>query len=371
MDSNHGAVLTCRSVLARLAQPRAVIRNPLKRHVKPILFTPQELRPGRTVLLRVGLLVGILFLIFLVLLIDREGLRDNADGHVSTSDVFYFTMVTITTVGYGDIVPVTPRARLIDALFLTPARFFIWFIFLGTAYQLAVRRYVEEYRMATLQSQLADHVIVCGLGRTGLSAVKEMLAKGKDPQKILVVELSEDRVKRAIQQGVVAIRGDATKEAVLKDTVLDKAKALVASAGRDDTNALILLTARHLNPSLRIIVSANEEENVKLFRQGGANAIVAPASFGGFLVAGAVEQSHCVEYFEDLLTSGGRVNLVERVVGPEEAGKRAADLFPEVLLRVYREGTVISLWEFREDGRLKENDTVLLLIPVTPTPQHP
>lgn len=315
--------------------------------------------------------MGSLFLVFLVLLADRNGLRDNADGHVSTTDVLYFTMVTITTVGYGDIVPVTPRARLIDAFFLTPARFFIWFIFLGTAYQLAVRHYVEEYRMAALQSQLADHVIVCGFGRTGLAAVKEMLAKGKDPQKILVVELSEDRVKRAIQEGVVAIRGDATKEAVLKDTVLDKAKALIASAGRDDTNALILLTARHLNPSLRIIVSANEEENVKLFRQGGANAIVAPASFGGFLVAGAVDQGHWVDYFEDLLTSGGRVNLVERVVGPDEAGRRAADLFPEVLLRVYREGTVISLWEFREDGRLMENDTILLLVPVTPAPQHP
>ncbi len=348
-----------------------MIRNPLQRHAKPILFTPQELRPGRTVLVRAGLLVGILSLVFLVLLLDRDGLRDNLDGEVSATDILYFTMVTITTVGYGDIVPVTARARLIDAFFLTPARFFVWFIFLGTAYQLAVRRYVEEYRMATLQSQLAEHVIVCGLGRTGLSAVKEMLAKGKDPQKILVVDLSEDRVKLAIQVGVVAIRGDATKEAVLRDTVLDKARALIASAGRDDTNALILLTARHLNPSLRIIVSVNEDENVKLFRQGGANAIVAPASLGGFLVAGAVDQAHCVEYFEDLLTSGGRVTLVERVVGPEEVGKRAADLFPEVLLRVYREGTVLSLWEFREEGRLNENDTILLLIPVTPAPPPP
>ena len=348
-----------------------MIRNPLKRLAKPILFTPEELRPGRTVLVRAGLLLGILFLIFLVLLFDRQGLRDNADGDVSTLDVLYFTMVTITTVGYGDIVPVTPSARLIDALFLTPARFFIWFIFLGTAYQLAVRRYVEEFRMATLQSQLTDHVIVCGLGHTGLSAVKELLAKGRDPRQILVVELSEDRVKRAVQEGVVAMRGDATKEAVLKDAVLDKARALIASTGRDDSNALILLTARHLNASLRIIVSAKEQENIKLFRQGGANAIVAPASFGGSLLAGAVDQGHWVEYFEDLLTSGGRVNLVERVVGPEEAGKRPADLFPEVLLRVHREGTVISLWEFREEGRLKENDTILLLTPVTPAPRHP
>lgn len=322
-------------------------------------------------LVRAGLLLSLLALVFLVLLFDREGLRDNTDGDVSTLDVLYFTMVTITTVGYGDIVPVTHRARLLDAVFLTPARFFIWFIFLGTAYQLAVRRYVEEYRMASLQSQLTEHVIICGLGHTGLSAVKELLAKGWDPQRVLVVELSEERVQRAVQEGVVAIRGDATKEAVLKDAVLHKARALIATTGRDDSNALILLTARHLNQGLRIIVGAKEAENIKLFRQGGANAIVAPSSFGGSLLAGAVDQNHSVEYFEDLLTSGGRVNLVERVVGPEEAGKRPADLFPEVLLRVHREGSILSLWEFGEDGRLKENDTILILVPVTSAPQRP
>jgi voltage-gated potassium channel len=341
-----------------------VIRNPLQRLAKPVLFTPEELRPGRTILVRVGLLLGVLLVVFLVLLADRNGLRDHADGYVSVLDVLYFTMVTITTVGYGDIVPVTPEARLIDSLFLTPARFFIWFIFLGTAYQLAVRRYVEEYRMATLQSQLNNHVIVCGLGHTGLSAVKELLAKGSDPKQILVVEPSEERARMAVDEGLVAIRGNATQEAVLKDAVIDKARAVIVSAGRDDTNALILLTARHLNPSIRIIVSAKEEENVKLFRQGGATTIVSPASFGGYLVAAAVEQSHYVEYFEDLLTSGGRVNLVERIVGQEDVGKSAAELHPEVLLRVYREGKIISLWEFRDGGRLVENDAILLLTPV-------
>ena len=345
-----------------------MIRNPLQPSSAPIVFTPQLLNPGRTIAIRAGMLLGMLVLIFLVLLLDREGLRDHADGQVSTLDVLYFTLVTITTVGYGDIVPVTQTARLIDAFFLTPARFIVWFVFLGTAYQLAVRRYVEEIRMASVQSQLNAHVIVCGLGHTGLSAVKELVARGRNPGQILVVELNESRVRRAIEENVVAIRGDATQESVLRDAMLDKASAVIVSAGRDDTNALILLTVRHLHPSLRIIVSAKEEENVKLFRQGGASAIVSAASFGGYLVAGAVDQGHSVEYFRDLLTSGGRVTLAERVVGPEDAGKSSAELFPDVLLRVYREGTVISLWEFRDSGRLRENDTILVLRPVTPPP---
>ncbi len=332
-----------------------------------VLFTPEELRPGRILLFRLCLVLLVFCTVFLVLWLDRAGLRDQVDGVVSFADVVYFSMITITTVGYGDIVPVTQRARLIDALFLTPIRFFIWFVFLGTAYQLAVRKYMEEYHMAALQAQLTEHVIVCGLGHTGLSAVKELLAKGADCKQILVIEPNADRIQRAIEQGLSALRADATHESVLKDAVLEKAKAVIISAGRDDTNALILLTARHLNPQARIIVSAKEEENVKLFRQGGATTIISPASFGGYLVAAAVEGGYSVDYFEDLLTSGGRVNLVERTATAEEVGKTAAELLPELLVRVYREGAVLTLSDLQGQERLKENDTVLLLHPVQPT----
>ena len=337
-------------------------QQPSSRPQGRFLFTPEELKPGRTILVRLGLILVIFLAVFLIMWLDRDGMQDKLDGEISFTDIVYFSMITITTVGYGDIVPVTPRARLIDALLLTPIRFFIWFLFLGTAYQIAARRYMEDYKMITLQAQLRDHVIVCGLGHTGLSAVKEMLAKGKDPKQILVIEADENRVRRANEQGVIAFRGDASQESVLKEAILEKARAVIVSAGRDDTNALILLTARHMNPAIRLIVSAKEEENIKLFRQGGASAIISPASFGGYLVAAAVEQTHCIDYFEDLLTSGGRVNLVQRPVRPQEIGKTAADLLPEVLLRVYREGAILSFWDFQQDREhLKENDTLLLI----------
>ncbi|TKS59509.1 MAG: hypothetical protein EWM72_02077 [Nitrospira sp.] len=252
-------------------------------------------------------------------------------------------MVTLTTVGYGDIVPVTPRTRLIDTLVVMPARIAVWLLFLGTAYQLIIRRYMEDYRMATLKTALGRLVIVCGFGNTGAAAVKELLAKGTDPKQILVIDHQENRARAAAGCGVAALQGNCTQEATLRDAVLEKANALIIAAGRDDTSALILLTARHLNPSIRIIVSAKEEENIKLFRQGGANSIVAPATFGGYALAAAVDQSHMVQYLEDLLTSGGRVHLIERQIREEEIGKTAADLKPAIVLRVYRGNTVIHL----------------------------
>ncbi len=146
--------------------------------------------------------------------------------------------------------------------------------------------------------------------------------------------------------------------------MIEKAKALIIAAGRDDTSALILLTARHLNAAIRIIVSANEAENVKLFRQGGANSIVSPSTFGGYALANAVDQAHMVQYMEDLLTAGGRVNLIERPVRAEEVGKTAVDLKPNIVLRVYRGDTIISMTEVQGGRRFESGDLLVLLIPV-------
>lgn len=331
-----------------------------------ILITPNGWSPAKILGTRL-LLVFLLFcFVFTLLWADREGLRDQADGELSFSDVVYFTMITVTTVGYGDIVPVSTRARLLDALVVTPVRFGIWFLFLGTAYQLIIRQYMEEYRMAKLQANLDDHIIVCGFGHTGMSATKELLARGTRAEQILVIDKSEERVRVAGALGIAAFQADSTQESVLRDAVIDKAKAVIIAAGVDDSNALILLTARHLNPKIRIIVSAKEEENVKLFKTGGADAILSPATFGGYILAAAVDQGHMVQYLDDLLTTRGNVALVERTVRPNEIGKSPADLHPDLLLRLYRKKTKYSYVDLDQAGPLQEGD-IMVLFTTSPT----
>ncbi len=330
-----------------------------------MVYTPSDLDPVRTLMIRFGIVLLLFGLLIGVLWLDRDGLQDHSDANVSFSDVVYFTMVTVTTVGYGDIVPVTPRARMIDALVVTPVRIFIWIIFLGTAYQLALRQFTEVFRMAKLQSKLDQHVLVCGFGHTGYSAVKELLAKGTDPEHIIVIDPGDDRVRTAVELGVVALKGDATQEDLLQHgAFLSVAKAVIIASGRDDTNALILLTVRNLNSHCRVIVSAKEEENVKLFRQGGAQTIISPATYGGYMLAAAVDQQYLAEYLEDFLTAGGKVNIVERVVQGDDVGKTGNDLQPDVLLRVYRHGTILSPWEFQDGQRLESGDVMLLFRPV-------
>src|SRR5690349_20091740 len=116
---------------------------------------------------------------------------------MSVADLVYFTMVTVATVGYGDIVPVTARARLIDAFFIVPIRIGIWFIFLGTAYQFVIQRVIEEFRMKRLQKQLSDHIVVCGYGLSGSIAVRELLESGVDPSTIIVIDAQQQALEAA------------------------------------------------------------------------------------------------------------------------------------------------------------------------------
>ncbi len=215
--------------------------------------------------------------------------------------------------------------------------------------------------MAKVQAALRDHIIVCGFGYTGWSTAKELLAKGTEPDRLVIIEPREERVRAAIELGLVAFRGDAAQEIMLQHAVVQRAKAVIITAGRDDTNALILLTARHLNPTVEILVSAVEEENVKLFRQGGATGIISPSTFGGYLLADAVGHPHFMDYVQDLLTAGSRVSLIERPVEPNEIGCIATALKPDIVLRLYRRGTVIHFWDLQEGQKMEAGDVLLIL----------
>lgn len=188
---------------------------------------------------RVGLVFALIAVVLLLHWVGRDGLKDNLDNHISFVDVLYFTTVTVTTVGYGDIVPVTPEARLFESLFVTPIRLFVWLIFLGTAYSLFLRNILYRWRMARIQADLHNHIIVTGFGTSGQEAVHELLARGTDPREIVVIDGSEAALELAEAQGCNILCGDSTRDRTLKDVAIHRARSMIVSAGRDDTSILI------------------------------------------------------------------------------------------------------------------------------------
>ncbi len=325
-----------------------------------ILFTRADASPERILISRILLVVLLVALVVAVMWWDRGGLKDNIDGHVSFVDVIYFTMVTITTVGYGDIVPVSERARLIDGLFITPIRLFIFFIFLGTAYQFVVQKLFEEYRMARLQRHLKGHIIICGYGHTGRVAARELAAKGYPKDQIIVIDSSQQVLQEAADDGFAALRGDAAREAILMKAGIQKAEAVIITPGRDDTNILIVLTVRQLNPNVRILSGVKEAENVKLVKQGGADMIVSPSKVGGYMLADAIDRAYTVDYLYDLMTAGGDINLVERPARADEIGQMARAVAEGLVLGVHRAGEKINFWDLPQTP-LREGDILLVI----------
>ena len=325
-----------------------------------ILFASAEARPGRVLASRALLVLCLFGLVTGVLWLDRDGIRDQIDGELSFIDLVYFVVVSLTTVGYGDIVPVTERARLIDAIIITPARLFVWLVFVGTAFELFFHKGLERIRMARLQQQLRDHVVVCGYGHSGRTAALELVRRGTPAGDIVVVDTSEGLLQEAATAGHIGLRGDATMERTLRDAGVERAGAVILATGRDDTNALAALTVRQLNSRVRLIASVREEENAPLLRQAGADVTVSPAQLSGFLLADSVSNRHINDFVLDVLSSGGRLLMVERPVMPDEVGKAPGLIGRSMILRIYREGKPVGFWE-PEGQRIEQGDIVVAL----------
>jgi voltage-gated potassium channel len=284
-----------------------------------------ESSPVAAILRRLALAASLIVFSIAVIWLTRDGIRDHvqAGRPLGFVDALYFAVVSLTTLGYGDISPVTTEARLVNTFLLTPIRVFLWVLFLGTAYELTVLRLQlrEDRQMRELHDRLAEHVIVCGYGVKGRAILDELVAHGHPREQIVVIDPSEDAVQEASSDGVAAFRGDASSEALLQAAAIDKAAYVLAVPNRDDACVLICLTVRSLAPDVELIAAAREEENIKLLYGAGANLVIAPSVSGGRLIASAVRQHAVPHFLEDLLAFGDGLTVAEHVVASHEAGR--------------------------------------------------
>ena len=334
-----------------------IVWRPLRRAVKVPVWADAGIR-----------LSGALALVFIVVLIhwlDRDGLVDHHDGQVSFLDVVYFTMISITTTGFGDIAPISDRSRLVEAVIVTPIRFAVIFIFVGTAYNFLIKHSWEKFRMKRIQERLEGHIAVLGFGVSGSQAVVELIARGTEPERIVVMDLVADRLKDAEALGCNVIEADASRDESLEAIRIAQASTVLVSAGRDDTAILIVLTVRHLAPKMPISVVIRAEDNEILARQAGADNVINPIRFTGLLLAGSAKGSHIADYLSDLASVSGEVHLVEREALPEEIGRSLDALATRGRgLRICRNGEEIGFWEPGAQA-IEEGD---IIVEIQPTP---
>ncbi len=277
--------------------------------------------PVRALVLRLLIAAGALLAAASIVYFGREGYVDgNSDTPISFGDAMYYATVSLSTTGYGDIAPVTDRARLWTTLAITPLRLVFLIVLVGTTVELLTERSRQAFRIERWRRWVRDHTVVVGYGTKGRAAVETLLGDGSDPVDIVVVDTDRGRLDAASAQGLVTVAGDASRSSVLRIAGVDRAAAIVVATNRDDTAVLVTLTARQLAPKVRIVAAVQESENVRLLRQSGADSVVVSAETAGRLLGMATTTPRVVDVVDDLITPEDGLVIGERPVEGSEVG---------------------------------------------------
>jgi voltage-gated potassium channel len=317
--------------------------------------------PARRLIVRMGLALALLAFVTLVAYFGREGYRDAAGGTIGLLDALYYATVSITTTGYGDIAPITDGARLATTLLVTPARIVFLIILVGATIEVLTERTRLAVRERLWRQHLKDHTIVCGFGTKGRAAIGTLLAAGAPQDQIVIIDHDRDVIEEATRGGFAAIHGSASRAAVLEQAEVERAASIIVASDRDDSAVLVTLTAREHNPGATIVASAREAENVHLLRQSGADSVILSSGAAGQLLGQAVTSPHIVEVLEDLLAVGEGLDIVERAVGPDEAGRTLQDMpDPDPVIAVVRDHDVLRFDDERV-STLQAGDRLICL----------
>lgn len=312
-----------------------------------------------------AILVGTVLLVYL----DREGYGDSADGAVSFLDSVYYATVTLSTTGYGDITPRTGTARAINAFVITPARIIFLVLLIGTTLEVLASEGRAQLRAASWRKRMKDHVIVIGYGTKGRSAVATLLRDNGDHSAVVVVDRDDLAREEAAADGLAVVPGDATRADVLRRALVERAKTVIVTTDRDDTNILATLTARRLNPTVHLVVCVRERDNMPLARQSGADSVIPSADSVGQLMGLSTVSPHLGAVMEDLLTYGDGLEVAERGVLGTEVGLRP-DALPDRVLAVIRGGSLMH-WFDPGLGSIERGDRVVVVRPAEEKPWAP
>lgn len=299
--------------------------------------------PLRALSRRLAVAIGLVLLVVLVVYVDRDGYRDVNGNGLTLVDCFYYAVVTLSTTGYGDITPMSQAARMVNILLITPARVLFLIILVGTTLEVLTEQYRTNLRLTRWRRTVKDHVIVCGYGTKGRSAVSALRETGFDKQQIVIVERNPAAVRQATADGLVTVDGSATSSAVLTQARVNAARAVIIATDTDEASVLVTLTVRQLTAGkVRIIAAAREAENGPLLRQSGAHHVIVSSATAGRLLGVSASAPPLIDVVEDLLTPGEGMALAIRSAERAEVGKAPRDL-PELVIALVRRGKVVSL----------------------------
>ena len=226
-------------------------------------------------------------------------------------DSFYQTIITVSTVGFSEVHQLSDKGKLFTAfLIITSFGTFAYAITSITGYIVSgdYKQYFKEFKYMKNITELRDHVIICGYGRVGSKALETLLEHNT---KCLVIEKDDQIIEHfRTQTEINCIKGDATQDELLLKCGINHAKALITTLPSDSDNLFVVLTAKELNPKLKIIARASKGTSVKKLKIAGANNVIMPDSLGGSHMAQLVATPEVLEFIDEISIEGeNQINL--------------------------------------------------------------
>ena len=280
----------------------------------------------------------LIIVVAFVAYMDRNGYSEP----LTFIDALYYSAVTLSTTGYGDITPVTQSARLLNIFLITPARVAFLMVLVGTTLSVLTEDSRKTLQIQQWRNSVRNHTIVIGYGTKGRSAIDALIAGGASPSSIVVIDSDPAALSVAEQRGLITVHGNGTKSGVLRVAAVSRARSVIVAPSSDDTAVLITLSVREMAPSAMIVASVRESENQHLLMQSGADSVIVSSETAGRLLGIATVTPPVVEMMEDLLSPDEGFAVAERQIADDEVGANPRHL-ADIVLGVVRSGELYRI----------------------------
>ena len=322
------------------------------------------------ILTRIYLSAGALLLL---VAIGTAGFYFGATPRPSFSDSLHMTLITISTIGYGEVVPLRTIAEQIFAGVLGIAGFgnltFLFtsltVFFLETDLDYTLRR----RRMEKQIKKLRQHYIVCGFGRVGRNIAQELFSTGRH---FVAIDPDESNFEMSRERfpGLLYLHGDASDDDLMLGADVGEARGVFAVTGDDGKNIMVTLTAKQLNPRVRVVARCHELRNAEKLRKAGADQVVSPDFTGGMRLASTMIRPHVVSFFDEMLRTEHKLRLEEIGLPESFKPRRFGSLkqrTPEYVLLAVRAG---PHWHFNPPEDFLLGPGQVLIAMATPHGRH-
>ena len=317
---------------------------------------------------RIVVRIGWAVVVVLVLIaIGTLGFYEIAGDNGNWSDALYMTLITISTVGYGEIVPLhSLNDRLFAGIMAIAGLGALTFLFTSLSVfflEKDLDHSLRRRRMEKRIQKLRQHFIVCGFGRVGRSVGRELHNTGRH---YVAIDVEEDRFEQNLDRfpGLLYLHGDASDDDLLEAADIEDARGLFAVTGDDSRNLMIIITARQLNPNLRIVARAQELRNVDKMSKAGANTVISPDFTGGIRLASAMVRPHVVGFLDEMIRSDKNVRVEEVPVPANFPPTRVGDLrlrSPDYILLALREQDGAWVFNPKVDHIVQAGNTIIAM----------